>query len=64
MEFFIIVFLIMFIKEQLSYFFPTKEQKYWEQNLKESQKSIEEMKRKTYLILIWAMICLALKCLI
>lgn len=48
MEFFIIVFLIMFIKEQLSYFFPTKREKEIAKWAEESRKNIEEMKRKTY----------------
>ena len=44
----IIAAILIFAWEYFNEDVPTPEQRYWEQNLKESQKSIEEMKRKTY----------------
>lgn len=44
----IIAAILIFAFEYFNEDVQTPEQRYWEQNLKESQKSVEEMKRKTY----------------
>lgn len=40
--------ILIFAWEYFNKDVPTPEQRCWEESLKESQKSIEEMKRKTY----------------